>query len=201
MTLCIGLTGGIGSGKSMVANLFANHGVPIIDMDKIAHQIVEPGHAALDEIVRCFGDSVLQQNGQLDRKKLRGLVFDKQEKRQQLEAILHPRIRQQAQQQIQTIDTPYCLIVIPLLFETNQRDLIQRILVVDTLPELQIKRTMQRDQCSAEQVENILHSQVDRQTRLSQADDIIDNTNDETSLQLQVDKLHQKYLSLAQRAS
>ncbi|MDH5777926.1 MAG: dephospho-CoA kinase [Gammaproteobacteria bacterium] len=197
MTLCIGLTGGIGSGKSTVANMFIEKGVPVIDMDVIAHQLVEPGQPALEKIVALFGKSVLLDDGQLDRKTLRELIFAKPSARQQLEQILHPRIRQEVQQQIKAVESPYCIIAIPLLFETNQQDLVQRILVVDSSEEHQIERTVKRDLCNAEQVKSIIHNQIDRATRVSQADDIIDNTSDQAYLQEQVDKLHQTYLDIA----
>ena len=197
MTLCIGLTGGIGSGKSTVANMFIEKGVPVIDMDVIAHQLVEPGQPALEKIVALFGKSVLLDDGQLDRKTLRELIFAKPSARQQLEQILHPRIRQEVQQQIKAVESPYCIIAIPLLLETNQQDLVQRILVVDSSEEHQIERTVKRDLCNAEQVKSIIHNQIDRATRVSQADDIIDNTSDQAYLQEQVDKLHQTYLDIA----
>ncbi|MDH5409312.1 MAG: dephospho-CoA kinase [Gammaproteobacteria bacterium] len=197
MTLCIGLTGGIGSGKSTVANMFIEKGVPVIDMDVIAHQLVEPGQPALEKIVALFGKSVLLDDGQLDRKTLRELIFAKSSARHQLEQILHPRIRQEVQQQIKAVESPYCIIAIPLLLETNQQDLVQRILVVDSSEEHQIERTVKRDLCNAEQVKSIIHNQIDRATRVSQADDIIDNTSDQAYLQEQVDKLHQTYLDIA----
>lgn len=197
MTLSIGLTGGIGSGKTTVAKLFAAHGVPVIDMDEIAHAIVTPGQPALGEIVEYFGDDILQRDGQLDRKKLREMIFADAEKRQQLESILHPRIRENARQQLNQVETPYCIIVIPLLFETGQNDLIQRILLVDTTEELQIARTVQRDKNTHQQAEKIIQAQASRATKLTGADDIIENSAVESALQAQVENLHKKYLSLA----
>lgn len=169
----------------------------MIDMDEIAHAIVKPGQAALGEIVACFGDSILQQNGLLDRKKLRQLIFADDEKRHQLESILHPRIRENARRQLSQATSPYCIIVIPLLFETGQNDLIQRILLVDTSRELQIQRTIQRDNVKRDDVEKIIQAQASRQIKLAGADDVIENLGNETALQAQVDALHKKYLDLA----
>jgi len=193
----VGLTGGIGSGKTTITNLFSQLGVPIIDMDILAREAVLPGQSALTEIKKAFGESICNKDNELDRKKLRDIIFDDPDKRQQLEAILHPRIRALAEAKIAALDSPYCIIVIPLLFETGRKDNIQRILVVDTDTESQIKRTMQRDGISDTAVRNILATQVDRQTRLAQADDIIQNSGDIESLKTQVAQLHQQYLDLA----
>lgn len=197
MTLVIGLTGGIGSGKTTVANMFAENGVPLIDMDEIAHAIVEPGSEALQAVVDQFGQEVLQNDGSLDRKQLRQLVFRNSDKRQQLEAILHPRIRQQARQELDEITAPYCIMVIPLLFESKQNDLIQRVLLVDTTMELQIQRTMLRDKSPRSDVEKIIRSQASRETKLSGADDIILNVGDESELTSQVKRLHEQYLKMS----
>ncbi|MDH5179846.1 MAG: dephospho-CoA kinase [Gammaproteobacteria bacterium] len=199
MKLVIGLTGGIGSGKTTVANMFAAYGINIVDMDVIAHAIVEPGQPALQEIVSAFGAEVLGRDGSLNRQHLRKLVFADPAKRKQLEGILHPRIRAEARHQVDKATSPYCMMVIPLLFETGQNDLIQRILVVDTTPDLQLQRTMQRDNANREDVEKIIRVQVDRNARLAGADDIIENLGDEAALLAGVEALHQKYLSLAER--
>jgi dephospho-CoA kinase len=195
--LKIGLTGGIGSGKTTISNLFAELGVPVIDMDIIARQLVMPGQAALQEIIATFGNGIRSKSGELDRNKLRKLIFADERKRKQLEAILHPRIRQTVDKRLSELTYPYCIIVIPLLFETGRQDTIDRILVIDTSVEDQIKRTMDRDDVDQEQVKRIISSQVDRQTRLNHADDIIHNTDDISSLSSQVSALHKKYLELA----
>lgn len=196
--LIIGLTGGIGSGKTTVARLFAALGVPIIDTDEIARQLTQPKQPLLISIQNQFGQDVFNTDGTLNRTALANHIFNDEKARQQLEAILHPAIWQAVDQQIQTLDSAYCLLVVPLLFETRQTSRVDRILVIDTTEELQISRTRQRDQRSEEDISAILKSQVDRQTRLSAADDIIDNTdNSQIPLTIQVNSLHNKYLRLA----
>lgn len=195
--LVIGLTGGIGSGKSTVAEMFAALGVPIIDMDRIARQVVEPGQPALTLITREFGSSVLNADGRLDRRKLREVIFDNADKRRRLEAILHPLIRQETNRQLAELDAVYCIVVIPLLLESNQHSLVDRILVVDVPETLQISRTMQRDGVSASEVHNILAAQVDRNSRLAAADDMIDNSADLEQIRIRVIELDQQYRHLA----
>ena len=197
--LVIGLTGGIGSGKSTVAEMFAALGVPVIDMDHIARQIVEPGQPALTQITREFGTRILDNKGQLNRRKLRELVFATKDKRRRLEAILHPLIRQETKRQLAELDTLYCIVVIPLLIESNQRSLVDRILVVDVPETLQISRTMQRDGVSAFEVQEILSAQVDRNSRLAAADDVIDNSTDVEHLRIRVAELDQQYRRLASK--
>ncbi len=197
--LKVALTGGIGSGKSTVSDLFAELGVPIIDMDLVARQAVMPGEPALQEIKALFGDDICTDSGELDRKKLRRIIFDNEQKRKQLEAIIHPRIRQHVDSEINQLSSPYCIIVIPLLFETGRKDSIDRILVVDSSVEEQLQRTIQRDNIDEEYVKRIIASQTDRQTRLEQADDVIHNTGEITSLSSQVNALHQKYLELSSK--
>jgi len=195
--LRIGLTGGIGSGKSSVAALFADLGVPIIDMDVLAREVVMPGQPALQEIKKIFGVQICNDDGELNRRELRDIIFADPDKRKQLEDIVHPRIRERAKNLIDELGTPYCIIVIPLLFETGRQDTIDRILVVDTSIENQLQRTMQRDNISEDYVQNIIATQVDRQTRLDQADDVINNTGDIIRLKDQVNRLHQRYLELS----
>jgi dephospho-CoA kinase len=191
--LVIGLTGGIGSGKSTVADMFAGLGVPIIDMDRIARQIVEPGRPALKQITQTFGKDLIEPDGQLNRQRLSAIIFDSAEKRHQLEAILHPIIRQETEHQLAKLEAPYCIVVIPLLLESGLHSLIDRVLVVDVPESLQISRTMQRDGMSATQAEKILAAQVDRQSRLSAADDIINNNGELSELRHQVEHLDQQY--------
>ncbi len=193
--LKIGLTGGIGSGKTTVCKLFADYSIPIIDADIIARQLVEPGQPALAEIVRQFGAEVLN-NDSLDRKKLGEIIFADKEKKKQLESILHPAIYQRLRQLADSQQSPYCILAIPLLLETGMDNLVDRILVIDCPLELQYDRVRQRDGLSDEQIKRIIASQISRQERLAQADDIIDNSKSSIELAEQVKNLHNLYLSL-----
>lgn len=195
--LRIGLTGGIGSGKSTVAELFAARGVPVIDADAIARELVAPGQPALTDIVATFGIDMLDAQGQLDRTRLRELVFNSSKERLRLEAILHPRIRAEMTARVAALKTPYVLLVIPLLFEAAQTDLVDRVLVVDAPPALQQQRVLARDQLPEQQIAAILAAQLDREHRLARADDVIDNSGDRTALERQVDDLHRRYQTLA----
>ena len=196
--LVIGLTGGIGSGKSTVAEMFESLGVPIIDMDRIARQIVEPGQPALTQIKQAFGEKTVAAGGQLNRQQLSKIIFDSAEKRHQLEAILHPLIRQETARQLAELKSPYCIVVIPLLLESEQRSLVDRVLVVDVPESLQITRTMQRDGISAAQVRKILAAQVGRDSRLNAADDVIDNSAAMEDIRHRVDELDQQYRALSE---
>ena len=195
--LQIGLTGGVGCGKSAVAELFAEQGVPVIDADQLAREAVAPGEPALQEIRQRFGAGILLANGQLDRRQLRRIVFHDDQARLDLEAILHPRIRALMQQQLATLSAPYAILSIPLLLETGQQQTVQRILVVDCPPDLQIRRVCERDGVDPQQARGILHAQCSRQDRLSAADDVIDNAGPQTQLRAQVMQLHRKYLELS----
>lgn len=196
--LVIGLTGGIGSGKSTVAEMFESLGVPIIDMDRIARQIVEPGQPALTQIKQAFGEKIVAASGQLNRQQLSKIIFDSAEKRHQLEAILHPLIRQETARQLAELKSPYCIVVIPLLLESEQRSFVDRVLVVDVPESLQITRTMQRDGISAAQVRKILAAQVGRDSRLNAADDVIDNSAAMEDIRHRVDELDQQYRALSE---
>ena len=194
----VGLTGGIGSGKSAVAECFAAHGVPVIDTDVIAHQLAVPGGVALEEIHAHFGDAVMHSDGTLDRAALRRRVFADAAARHQLEAILHPRIRQAVEQAFASLAVPYALIVIPLLVETGSyRDVLSRVLVVDCPEELQIARVMARSGLAQDEVKAILAVQAGRAERLAAADDVIVNTATPAALRADVARLHQFYLALA----
>ena len=195
--LIIGLTGGIGSGKSLVSEAFAHHRVPIIDTDQISRELVQPDQPALDAIAQEFGPSVLSEDGGLNRKLLRERIFHSPADRSRLEAILHPRIEARVREQIAQLDTPYCIVVIPLLVETGGYDFLDRVLVVDSAREKQIERTMQRDHIDAETVEKILASQVSRNERLRHADDVIHNEAGKDRVLAQVEQLHHYYLDLA----
>ncbi|TNF38384.1 MAG: dephospho-CoA kinase [Gammaproteobacteria bacterium] len=194
--LVIGLTGGIGSGKSTVARIFAEHHIPIIDTDLIARQLVTPDQPAFMEITQYFGNTILNSNGELDRKRLAAITFKNPEARNQLEQILHPRIRQAVEKQLATIQTDYVVIVVPLLAEKGKYPFIDRVIVVDCDESDQIARTIARDQRSREQIEAIMQSQASRQQRLKIADDIIHNTGDPDMLRHSVTELHHFYMNL-----
>ena len=193
----VGLTGGIASGKSIVADMFADHGVPIIDTDLIARQIVMPGNPVLDEIKVLFGDKIIADDGALDRSALRKLVFADTGQRRQLEAIMHPRIQQETIDQATAAGGDYQLIVVPLLTESPLKDLVDRILVVDCDQKTQIQRLLDRDDESLQQAQRILAAQASREERLTIADDVIDNDASLDATRSQVDTLHDTYQQLA----
>lgn len=196
--LTIGLTGGIGSGKSVVANLFHQKGITIIDTDIIARQVVAPNTPGLQAIIEHFGDQFLTA-GQLDRGRLREFIFQHPQEKQWLENLLHPLIRIEMLEQINAASSPYCIVVIPLLIENHPHPLIQRILVVDAPETMQIQRTVSRDQISPTLAKQIIAAQASREERLKVADDVIDNTTDLASLAHAVEQLHEKYLSLVSK--
>jgi dephospho-CoA kinase len=191
------MTGGIASGKTSASDLFASHGVPILDTDLAARAVVEPGQPALDEIKANFGSDVITASGELNRAALREIIFDHPEKRRELEAILHPKIRAHINQQKDQLDAPYCIIVVPLFLESGRGYETDRLLVIDVPIEVQRERLAQRDGTTPEQIEQILNSQATRDERLSAADDVIDNTVSPDTLAARVAELHQQYLSQA----
>lgn len=199
--LKIGLTGGIGSGKTAVSNSFTALGAPVIDADKIARDLVEPGKPAYQAIVKKFGVSFLKKSGQLNRPKLRQRVFAHPNERLWLEALLHPLIREETIRRVTALKTSYCLIVVPLLIETYTqslaKEIIDRILVIDIPLDVQIKRVMMRDKISEDEAKAIINTQVNRQERLQWADDVIENKGSLVQLRDQVAALHEKYLKLA----
>ncbi|MCZ6808400.1 MAG: dephospho-CoA kinase [Proteobacteria bacterium] len=195
--LRIGLTGGIASGKSTVADLFAAHGVAVIDTDVIARQLVEPGKPALDEIRSAFGSRVFDSDGRLDRRSMRELVFSDASRRAQLESILHPRIRAETAAQSAAAGGPYQIIVVPLLVESPIRQFMDRILVVDCDEDTQLRRLLARDAEDESQARRVMAAQASRTDRLAIADDVISNNDDLGSTRSQVDVLHSEYLSLA----
>jgi dephospho-CoA kinase len=195
--LRVGLTGGIGSGKSTVASLLAMRGVPVIDTDEIARRLTEPGEGAHDEIIRSFGKAILDENKKIDRDKLREQVFENINERHRLEAILHPRIREAIGRKLPELDSPYCIIVVPLLVESGFIDLIDRVLVVDVSESTQIQRTMARSGLNEVEIRKIISAQATRAQRLQKADDVIDNNGDRKRLEAEVERLHQWYLALA----
>ena len=192
----LGLTGGIGSGKSAAAEAFAELGVETIDADHAARWVVEPGRPALTKIVDRFGDAVLLADGQLNRAVLRERIFTEPEQRQWLEALLHPLIRDEISQFLNAAQSPYAILVSPLLIESGQYKVVQRVLVVDVPSELQIARAVQRDQVSEEQLRAIMQAQLQRDERLKFADDVLCNAADKTALQREVQRLHDYYLTL-----
>lgn len=195
--LRIGITGGIGSGKSTVSRLFGDLGIPVIDADEVARAVVEPGTPALADIVNTFGTSVLTPEGRLDRTQLRDVVFADPERRQTLETLLHPRIRTEMLRQAQGQSAPYVVFVIPLLVEKGWQDMVDRILVVDASEEEQIARTVRRDGIDPEQARRILASQARRDERLAMADDVIENRGSPEALQSRVQELDTRYRLLA----
>ncbi len=195
--LIIGLTGGIASGKSTVARLFRGLGVPIIDADEISRELVEPGSICLDQIAAEFGNVILDSDSRLDRRKLRELIFNDPSARRRLEAILHPAIRREMQCRVDKLDSPYCILVIPLLIEANQRDLVDRVLVVDVAVDVQRQRLRERDHATETLIDAMLSAQTDRQTRLAAAEDVLTNDSNLADLDQQVRSLHQRYQTLA----
>ncbi|GAB6066809.1 dephospho-CoA kinase [Methylothermus subterraneus] len=198
--LKIGLTGGIGSGKSTVAQLFERLGVPVIDADRIARELVEPGRPALKAIQAAFGSEVITPDGRLDRAKLRANVFADASARKTLEAILHPPIFAEMERRSRRCAAPYGLLVIPLLIETKAQDRVDRVLVVDCPEALQIERIRRRDRLPEELILNILASQASRAERLEAADEVICNTGNLRDLERQVEELHRFYLRLSGHA-
>jgi len=195
--LKIGLTGGIGCGKSTVTSIFKQLNIPVIDADEIAHQLVAVGQPALMLIQQTFGVHSLQTDGSLNRDVIRELVFTHPEQKQKLEAIIHPLVYQTIAEKIALLNAPYCILSIPLLFETNNADFVNRVLVVDCPVEAQIERVQKRDNLTVERVQSIMDTQVSRAFRTAHAHDIIDNTKTTTELAKQVENLHNLYLSLS----
>jgi dephospho-CoA kinase len=189
----VALTGGIASGKTLISDEFARLGVPVIDTDVIAHEIVEPGQPALLEIERVFGAQVLDVSGGLKRSELRALIFSDPDARNKLESILHPIIRQEVSKSISEVTSAYCILVIPLLAGRGDYPDVDRVLVVDVLPEVQVERLMVRDNCSREQAELALKSQASREDRLKIADDVLDNSGSSEQAVLEVARFHEKY--------
>ena len=195
--LKIGLTGGIGCGKSTVARIFEQLKTPVIDADEIAHQLVAIGQPALAQIQQDFGTRVFKPDGSLDRKKLSEIVFSDPKQKQKLESILHPLVYHFIQAKIKQLNTPYCIICIPLIFETNMTQLVDRILVVDCSFETQIERVQKRDNMTIEKIQSIINSQVSRAFRKAHTNDLIDNSVTDDRLAEEVKKLHNLYLSLS----
>lgn len=197
--LRIGLTGGIASGKSAVADEFAALGVPVIDADVIARELVEPGQPALSRIVEAFGPQVLNASGTLDRRQMRERVFASPDDRRRLEAILHPAVRTELDRRSQTTSGPYVILVIPLLVENDLQSLVDRILVVDVPEETQLRRLCTRDGMDSQQAQKMMAAQATRAARLAVAHDVIENVGTLVELRNGVRQMHEKYRRVAER--
>jgi len=195
----VGLTGGIGAGKSAVCREFERLAVPIIDADIVAREVVAPGAAGLGEVVSAFGPDILNTDGSIDRSKLRQKVFENDGERARLEAILHPRIRARISDHLSAVESPYCILCVPLLVERGGYKNVDRILVIDCPTEMQITRVMKRDKLTRIQVEAIMRSQATREVRLELADDVIENATPVQELRAQVEALHAEYSKIADK--
>ena len=193
----VGLTGGIGSGKSTVKNCFDELGVPTIEADEISHRITTPGQAAFNEVVALFGKESLDEAGNLNRQQLRELIFTAPALKKKLEAIIHPRVRAEIRTFTDRVDYPYCIICIPLLLETGGQSAMDRVLVVDAPEDLQVERVARRDNAKEDQTRSIIMAQISRSERLRYAHDIIVNDGSINELKIQVGKLHNKYIELS----
>ena len=199
--LIIGLTGGIASGKTTVADLFSELGVDLVDADIVAREVVAIGTPALKKITQHFGSRVIQANGELNRNELRTIIFSDESDKQWLNNLLHPLIRTTIIQQLSACQSPYCLLVAPLLLENNMQEMVNKVLVVDVDVATQIARTVARDNTNIEQAQAIIASQIPRERRLEQADFIIKNTGMINKLTNDVKKLHHEYSKIAQDGS
>ncbi len=195
--LKIGLTGGIGCGKTTASNLFEQLNIPVIDADKIAHQLVAVGQPALKEIEKIYGTDMLNPDGSLNRKNLRELIFSELLQKQKLENLLHPLVYLSINTEVERLSAPYCIICIPLLFETDMSHLVDRILVIDCSVQTQINRLKKRDNMTLESIQSIINSQVSQAFRKAGANDLIDNSETNDRLAEQIKKLHNFYLSLS----
>ncbi len=193
----VGVTGGIGSGKTTVTDIFRNLGVEVVDADLVAREVVEPGSPALAKIAGHFGAEILKPDGSLDRARLRNQVFSNPQDKLWLEKLLHPRILKLCRERLERAYSPYAILSSPLLIESGEHQLVDRVLVVDLPVDLQISRTICRDRVADTQVQQIIDSQLGRAERLSHADDILDNSQDELQLRRTAEKLHLFYLRQA----
>lgn len=200
MPFIIGLTGGIGCGKTSASTMFASLGIDIIDTDIIARELTQSNGAAINAIRKVFGDAYITADGALDRNQMRLLIFSDSSSRQKLEKILHPFILNEATRRAKLTSPPYAIMVIPLLFETNDYDrIIQRSLVIDCDEKNQIRRTMKRSKLNEQEVRAIMATQISRQQRLQKADDVIVNNNHLSDLQKQINEHHRKYIALSKK--
>ena len=199
--LRVGLTGGIASGKSLVANMFVKLGAELVDADQIAREVVAPGEPALLAIRDAFGAEVMNSRGELDRAALRKLVFADPDKRRTLDALLHPLIRARLLSRLDAVRRPYAIVAVPLLVETDFAGLVDRVAVVDCPESMQLERLMRRDGIPRTEAIAMIEAQADRATRLRAAHDVIDNSGDVEATRRQVAQLHHRYLELANRAT
>jgi dephospho-CoA kinase len=199
MTYIIGLTGGIGSGKTAASDYFSTLGITVVDADVCARIVVEPGKPALQAIVEYFGSKVLSSDGSLNRAQLRQIIFSDEAERQWLETLLHPLIFEEMWGQLQNATSPYAILVSPLLVEAGQAIICQRILVVDVPEDIQLARAAARDTNSAEQIKAIMATQTSREMRVAAADDLLLNDSDLAALYKKIDALHQQYLHAASK--
>lgn len=193
----VGVTGGIGCGKTTVTDLFAAKGIDVVDADLVAREVVVPGSQGLNELVMQFGDSILNDNKELDRAALRTLIFADSKAKERVNQILHPLIRKNMMNQLMNTRSQYCMLSAPLLFENKLQTLVDRTLVIDITESLQVERALARDGGNEDTIKSIIRSQVSREQRLAFADDIIDNTHSQSALAPQVEVLHLKYKALA----
>lgn len=193
--MIIGLTGGIGSGKTAVSETFEKLGITVVDADLASRVVVEKGKPCLEEIAKHFGNDILNENHELNRAKLREIIFNSDSEKLWLESLLHPAIAEQIKDELNASKSPYTILVSPLLLETNQRDFCDKVLVVDVPIELQMERTTKRDGVSEDQVKSIIKSQINRDERLQLADEIILNEGSIEDLEMIVRELHEKLIS------
>ena len=193
--MIIGLTGGIGSGKTAVSETFEKLGITVVDADLASRVVVEKGKPCLEEIAKHFGDDILNENDELNRAKLREIIFNSDSEKLWLESLLHPAIAEQIKDELNASESPYTILVSPLLLETNQRDFCDKVLVVDVPIEIQMERTTKRDGVSKDQVKSIIKSQINRDERLQLADEIIINEGSIEDLEMIVRELHEKLIS------
>ncbi|HLB56153.1 MAG TPA: dephospho-CoA kinase [Coxiellaceae bacterium] len=198
-TICIGLTGGIGSGKTTAANTFKKLNVPIIDADGIARHITQKNEMAYEKIVTHFGKKILNNNHDIDRAKLRELIFENKIEKEWLEDLLHPMIRKIMKDAIEKIKSPYCICIIPLLAESTGIDFIDRVLVIDTPVEMQLVRAKKRDDVTEIAIQKIIDSQSNQAARIKIAHDVLSNTGDIAALEEKIMQLHQQYLRLSSK--
>ncbi len=193
--MIIGLTGGIGSGKTAVSETFEDLGITVVDADLASRVVVEKGKPCLEKIAEHFGEDILNENSELDRAKLREIIFNSSEEKNWLESLLHPAIAGQIQDELKASTSAYTILVSPLLLETNQKEFCSKVLIVDVPVEVQVDRTLKRDGVSEEQVQSIIKSQISREARLELADEIIMNDGNLEDLKLAVKDLHQRFIS------
>jgi len=201
--LIVGLTGGIASGKTTATDFFSRQGVPVIDADVIVHELLSSDETTYNEIAALFGPDILQTDKTIDRKKVRSIIFSDKQKRLELEAIIHPKVREKIKKEITLLQSgpnpAYCIVCIPLLIETHQQNLLQRILLIDVPEEIQIQRLRMRDKLSSDEIKDILLAQASREKRLEAADDVIENNTNIEQFEKQLLNIHNIYTALAEK--